>query len=436
MNIEQAIYLIVFLLWCSATLQGTVALWGGVRFLRYVRTAVERAGELFGPGGGLLYQPRVAIILPCCGVDEKLAQTVRALADLSYDDYEIIFTFESDQDPAYEPIGRWTADWERPQGRRVIAGLAEARGQKIHNLLAAIGEVSADREVLVFLDSDVVPHRGWLGHLVAPLRDEAVGAATGYRWYAATGGIAAGVRCAWNAATVSLLDDERRNFCWGGSTAMRRRDFETFDVARYWDHALSDDLQLTRAIRDAGRLIRFVPQAMVSSPDQTTLMDFWRFARRQVIITRICGREVWRSGFVLCANMIAGGVAVATLFAAGLFGWFGSRASMYAALGGWIVIIVLAGGKALLRQFALRLVLKPPELTWRDMWWDVFGTLFLAGPVHLNLIFSTLWTRRIVWRRTEYELVSAEETRVLGRLAASEQQRGEVGEAVSGQGAR
>ncbi len=109
---------------------------------------------------------------------------------------------------------------------------------------------------------------------------------------------------------------------------------------------------------------------------------------------------------------------------------------MYAALGGWIVIIVLAGGKALLRQFALRLVLKPPELTWRDMWWDVFGTLFLAGPVHLNLIFSTLWTRRIVWRRTEYELVSAEETRVLGRLAASEQQRGEVGEAVSGQGAR
>ncbi len=409
MNIEQAIYLIVFLLWSSATLQGAVALLGGVRFLRYVRTAVERAGELFEPGGKLLYQPRVTIILPCCGVDEKLSQTIRALANLSYDDYEIIFTFESVEDPAYEPIGRWTADWQRPRARRVVAGLAEERGQKTHNLLAAVGEVGADREVLVFLDSDVVPHRSWLGYLVAPLRTEAVGAATG--------SVAAGVRCAWNAATVSLLDDEKRNFCWGGSTAMRRCDFETFDVARYWEHALSDDLQLTRAIRDAGRLIRFVPQAMVSSPDRTTLMEFWRFARRQVIITRICGREVWRSGLILCVNMITGGVAVAVLFAVGLFGWFGSRTSMYAALCGWVVITVLAGGKAVLRQMALRLVLKPPELTWRDMWWDVFGTLFLAGPVHLNLILSTLWTRRIVWRQTEYELVSAEETRVLGRGA-------------------
>jgi glycosyltransferase involved in cell wall biosynthesis len=422
MNIEQTVYLIVFLLWCSATLQGIVAFAAGIRFLRYVRKAVERTGELIGPNGGLLYQPRVAIILPCCGVDEKLAQTVGALADLDYDDYEIIFAFESEQDPAYEPIGRWTADWQGPKPRRVVAGLAEERGQKIHNLLAAVEEVSADREVLVFLDSDVVPHRAWLGHLVAPLRDEAVGAATGYRWYAATGGLAAGVRCAWNAATVSLLDDEKRNFCWGGSTAMRYRDFEVFNVARYWSHALSDDLQLTRAIRDAGRLIHFVPQAMVSSPDSTTFMDFWRFARRQVIITRICGREVWRSGFVLCANMIAGGVAVAMLFAAGLFGWFGSRASMYTALGGWAVITILAGGKALLRQKALRLVLKPPELTWRDAWWDVFGTLFLAGPVHLNLIFSTLRTRRIVWRQTEYELVSASETRVLGRIAASGRQ--------------
>jgi len=419
MNIEQAIYLTVFLLWCSATAQGAAALWAGIRFLQYVRTAVDRARELFGPDGKLLYQPRVAIILPCCGVDEKLAQTVRALKDLNYDDYEIIFTFESQQDPAYEPIGRWTADWQHPKTRRIVAGLAEERGQKIHNLLAAVRAVSDDREVLVFLDSDVVPHRSWLGHLVAPLKDEAVGAATGYRWYAATGGIAAGVRCAWNAAMVSLLDDERRNFCWGGSTAIRRCDFEAFDVARYWAHALSDDLQLTRAIRDAGRLIRFVPQAMVSSPDKTTLIGFWRFARRQVIITRICGREVWRAGFVLCANMIAGGVAVAFLFAAGLFGWFGNRTSMYAALGGWMVITVLAGGKALLRQFALRLVLKPPELTWRDTWWDVFGTLFLAGPVHLNLIFSTLLTRRIVWRQTEYELVSAEETRVLGRSGSS-----------------
>ena len=419
MNVEQAIYLSVFVLWASATIQGIVSLWAGFRFFQYVRKMAAQAADLRGPDGRFVYQPRVAIILPCCGVDEKLEQTVGALARLDYDDYQIVFTFESEDDPAYAAVGCWTEGWQRPKIRRIVAGLAQHRGQKTHNLLAAVAAVSNDRETLVFLDSDVVPHADWLGHLVAPLSEEGVGAATGYRWYAASGGPAAGVRCAWNAATVSLLDDEARNFCWGGSTAILRRRFEALNVARYWEHALSDDLQLTRAVRDGGLKIRFVPQALISSPQGTTFREFWGFARRQVIITRICGREVWWSGLVLCANMFTGGVAVAALFAVGLLGWFGSERATYAALAGWVVITVLAAGKAVLRQMALRLVLKPPDLSRRDTWWDVVGTLFLAGPVHLNLIFSTLWTRRITWRNTEYELISPEQTRVIGRVKAN-----------------
>ncbi|MBN2563675.1 MAG: glycosyltransferase [Phycisphaerae bacterium] len=471
MTFENIIYLIVLILCVLTSIQGISVLRGEVRFYRYVARMVAQATDLLTESGEFKCQPRVAVILPCCGVDEKLGQTVRALSRQNYADYEVIFAFESSDDPAYAAVGAWIKDLfqdscagvencgtdvqdcgtgvppvsapprrrchnvarghkapldqehprcpgarRRRRCLRVVAGLADRRAQKIHNLLAAVEQVSDDREALVFLDSDAVPGEDWLGHLVAPLGDRTVGAATGYRWYGATGGIAAGVRCAWNASTVSLLEDERRNFCWGGATAIRKETFESLDVSRYWDHALSDDYQLTRAIRGAGLRIRFVPQALVPSSDRTTLRAFWSFARRQILITRVCGPAIWRAGLMLTCNFVVGGTMAAVLFLVAAMGWFGSRTAMFAALFAWLFILALAVGKAVLRQLAVRKVLRPPDWTWRDFWWDVLGTVAFSGPLHLNLFAASLTSRRIVWRNTEYELVSADETRVVRRL--------------------
>ncbi len=414
MTFDGFIYLIVFIVCLLTSIQGFWALWDGVRFHRMVGRMVADAGNLLTASGAFKYQPKVAVILPCCGVDERLEQTVWALGRQNYADYEVIFTFESSDDAAYSAVGGWTADWAAPSCRRVVAGLADRRAQKIHNLLAAVEEVSDDREVLVFVDSDVVPGEDWLGHLVAPLREPSVGAATGYRWYTATGGLAAGMRCVWNAATVTLLDDERLNFCWGGATAIRKQTFESLGVARYWDRALSDDYQLTRAVRDAGLRIRFVPQALVPSSDRTTIRAFWSFARRQVLITRVCSPRVWRGGLILACSFVVGGTAAVALFLVAWMGWFGNRAVMYAALFGCLLILALAVGKAVLRQLAVRKVLGPPDLTWRDFCWDV-GTVAFSGLLHLSLFAASLMSRRVLWRQTEYEMVSADETRVLGR---------------------
>lgn len=417
MTFESFIFLAVFLLWLLTTIHGAASLLGGVRFYRYVARKVAEARAIRSASGGFAYQPKAAVILPCCGMDEKLEETVQAIGRQNYTDYEVVFTFESEEDPAYAAVGTWVDRWDTPSCRRVVAGLAERRSQKIHNLLAAIGALSDDREVLVFLDSDAVPDADWLGHLVAPLQDAGVGASTGYRWYVASGGLAAGVRCAWNASTMTLLEDERRSFTWGGATAMRRDMFESLGVARAWDRALSDDLQVTRVIREAGLRICFVPQAMVLSSDRTTLGAFWSFARRQTLITRVCAPEIWRAGLLLCLNFVAGGMATGGLCIAALLGWIGNRTVMLAALSGWLVIILLGMGKALARQLALRKVLSAPELSWRDVWWDVFGTVTFSVPLHLHLFASSMTSRRIVWRNTEYELVSADETRILRREA-------------------
>ncbi|MBK8270970.1 MAG: glycosyltransferase family 2 protein [Planctomycetes bacterium] len=104
--------------------------------------------------------------MPCKGVDEKLHHTVEMLGRQHYREYEVIFTFEAESDPAYQSVQKWTANWTIPR-RLVVAGIATQRSQKIHNLLAAIDEVSPDREVLVFVDSDAEPAENWPGYIVA-----------------------------------------------------------------------------------------------------------------------------------------------------------------------------------------------------------------------------------------------------------------------------
>jgi len=411
MTLEHGLLLIVGLLWLVTVAQGVASLADGLSFRRFVNRAL-RDEALRRPDCSKAFTPRAVVILPCCGVDERLHQTVERLGRQNY---EVVFAFESMRDPAFAAVRRWTKDWTRPFHRCVIAGLADKRAQKIHNLLAAVQRCSPDREVLVFLDSDAVPHPEWLAQLVAPLADPGVGAATGYRWYTAAGGFAEGVRCCWNAATVTLLHDERHNFCWGGSTAIRRRDFDGLGIRRHWDRALSDDYQITRAVREAGLAIRFVPQALIPSRDRVSFGEFWSFATRQLVITRVCGPHLWRTGFLLCLSFTLGGAAIFMLFLAAALGWIGNQALMWTAFAGWLVILAFASAKALVRQLAIRKLLRPPAVTWRDFLWDVVG-VNLSGLLHMALMLASLRSRRFVWRNTIYEMISADETRILGRV--------------------
>lgn len=397
---------IIIVLWALATSQGIWSLVTGLRFYRYVEREVDAAARAAGPS------PRVAVLLPCCGLDDKLADTVRALAQQDYADYEIIFAFETPDDPAYAAIGRWMSGVKRPHYRRCIAGRADTRSQKIQNLLAALQLVSADRDVFVFLDSDAVPHQRWLANLVAPLGESGVGAATGFRWYTSNGSVASGVRSAWNAATVTFLHDDKLNFCWGGSTAIRRQTFDELNIAQRWQRALSDDYQVTRAVRDAGLRIHFVPQCLIPCIEDTTMRNFLTFARRQLVITRVCAPVVWRAGLVLALNFILGATAVAGL---ALYAYLHDMQTlMIMALAGWGLILFLAGTKSLLRQLAVRRVLKAPSVSWKDFLWDVIG-VGVIGMLHFGLLLASARSRRIVWRSTEYEMISADETLVLGR---------------------
>ena len=386
--------------------QGVVSLLGGVRFLAYVRHELIAVRPRF--------TPFATIIAPCRGLDQGLRENLCALFRQDYPAYEIIFVTDRADDPSLAVIAEVRREWaqaERAQSRVVIAGEAMESGQKVHNLCAAVAQADAQSEVLAFVDTDARPRSGWLLALVAPLADEHLGATTGYRWFIpVNGGLASHLRSVWNASIASALGERKdRNFCWGGSTAIRRSTFNQLDMLKQWRGTLSDDFALMRALRQAKLPIHFVPGCLTASLEDCGFRELLEFTTRQLKITRVYASHLWTAvliGSALFVLVFFGGLALAILRAA--------RGQSYAAPLALIGLIYALGvAKAALRWRAVHLPLNAYRaqlqrgLPAHLLLWPLCSVLYLYNAL------CAAFSRRIEWRGITYELKSPTETVII-----------------------
>jgi cellulose synthase/poly-beta-1,6-N-acetylglucosamine synthase-like glycosyltransferase len=136
-----------------------------------------------------------------------------------------------------------------------------------------------DVEVYVFADSDIKPHKDWLRYLVSHLKDENIGASTGYRWFFPHT-IKSYLISAWNASNMIFLFTSF-NLAWGGSTAIHKTLFNKLDIETKWRNGFSDDLILTKTVKDAGYKIKMVPQCIVESTTDDNFRTFIQWGLRQ-----------------------------------------------------------------------------------------------------------------------------------------------------------
>src|SRR5690606_23993664 len=212
----------------------------------------------------------ISIIAPCKGIDEGLKENLAALFYQDAENYEVIFVTDSARDgsvPVIEELIKTTAAHRNIPAKLVIAPHTKNSSQKVENLREAVLHLDPRCGIIVFVDSDARPEKHWLRVLAAPLADENVGAATGYRWFISPVHSAASeIRAAWNSSVASVLGPETaKNFCWGGSTAIRREVFEKLEIRERWAGAVSDDYILYKVLHDAGLGIYFVPAALTAS---------------------------------------------------------------------------------------------------------------------------------------------------------------------------
>jgi len=392
--------------------QGLMSLRGGLRYLSFFRR------ELADGPPPAAYAPFAAVFVPCRGLDQGLRENFAALFAQDYPAYELVFVSDRGDDPALalaEEVGREHAGDAVGGVARVsfvLAGRAAESGQKVHNLLAAVRRASPRSEVFVFVDTDARPQPGWLSSLVAPLADGAVGAATGYRWFVPErGGLASHLRAVWNASIASALGENgMRNFCWGGSTALRRETFERLSMAARWRGTLSDDFALTRALHSERLPVRFVPACLTASVEDCSLGELFEFTTRQLKITRVYAPHLWL--VVLVSNLLFvaafwGGLSVAAARAAAGLGFAGPLAFVAA-------IFLLGAGKSLARWRAVSLALAPYGGRLRSGLWAHLTLWPATAALFLYNALAALVSRRIVWRGIAYRLESATRTVVVG----------------------
>ncbi len=390
--------------------QSAVSLRDGFRFLRYLRFNRRQP-----PGD---YAPRVAVIIPVKGADAALEANILAFLSQDYSQYQVTLVVDDQKDPAFaelEAVAKRTIGSEPGRARScslVVAGASKRNGQKVHNLLEGLKTIDGQAEVLVFADADARPNASWLRFLVAPLGDPQVTVSTGFRWYLPGKTFVSQLRAAWDTSIATLLGEHDATFPWGGSMAVRARDFQRLKVAeRYWASTVSDDYSLARAVRDAGGKIRFEPRCLVLSREDSTFREFLRWTDRQIIITRVYDSRLWRLG--LAAHLLYAGT-----FVFGVSLLLGSQVPVPEKLGVLAllaVILALGMAKGAIRTTVAREIF-PEEseclAQYGSRYWQL--TPLVPWVMLWNFVIAG-FIRHIEWRGVRYHLRSDHEVEIVGR---------------------
>jgi ceramide glucosyltransferase len=381
---------------------GILSLRNGFTFASYVRREIAPTRPD--------YQPFASVIAPTRGLDEGLRENIGPLFNQNYPDYEVIFVTDKADDPSVSLVNE-VRNSAAVSSRVVFAGDAIDSGQKVHNLRFAVSQVDPGSEVLVFVDTDAKPHTNWLKSLVAPLSDERTGAATGYRWFIPLdGGFASHLRSVWNASITSALGARGdKNFCWGGSTAIRKATFERLEIRERWRGTVSDDFTVTRVLHEANLPIHFVPDCIIPSLDRCSFRELIEFTNRQLKITRVYAPHLWRS-------VLIGSFLFTTVFFGGLILVIARAAQGLSFAVPLLLLFIIYALGALKSYIRLRALSEPLA--------DYHKQLFAGVPAHVLLwpVASALFlinaiaaacSRRIEWRGITYELKSATEAVII-----------------------
>jgi ceramide glucosyltransferase len=332
--------------------------------------------------------PPATVIVPVKGHDDGLRENLAALAALDYPDYELIVVARSARDI---PPGVLPA-----RAKIVLANGADPNtGEKVQNLQAAVRAARKRSTIFAFADSDGRPAPGWLRALAAPLGEEGVGASTGFRWFAPVPPTFWSLmRSVWDAVAGGTFGPGDNRIAWGGAMAIRKETFFEVRVPEYWKQTVSDDYALAEAVHAAKLSIAWAPGALTPCFGRIRAVEFLRWARRQMTLTRVYRPRLWWPA--LAAHVFyCGGMAASVIASIR-----GSR------LAEWALIAQLSPGmlKGLNRSILARAALPACEPWFRRHQWVHAMWVPLATWMWLAALLSSAFGNTIEWRGYRYKL--------------------------------
>lgn len=351
------------------------------------------------------HRPPVAVIVAVKGVSPETRAFFKKLLAQAYGDFRIIAAVESREDPAFALITQVAQDAPRDI-TLTVAGNVMDGGQKVANLLAALEKLDPRDEIVIFTDADTLPHPLWVSRLVSALIDARHEAVTGYRWMIPTNtNLSSAVVAAANTSIVTLPRIPfATNLCWGGTMALRRETLERLNIKKYWEGAISDDLQMSRALKDHKIAIFSPRQSLLLSPVAFNWRSAFAFGIRQyrMIFTHV--PLLWAFAiFCLITPILSAGLAC-------LLAAQGNSAAIL------MLVFALIAGELRFRsrrriaralwdedQAGPRRLASSTDRWLRPLWWAFHAACALAAPV----------SRKISWAGIDYLVRGPQEVRVL-----------------------
>ncbi len=355
--------------------------------------------------------PSVAVVVPIKNRSATTEDFLRRLRVQAYPGYRIIAAVESTDDPAFGLLAEAAAT-PGADIATIVAGRAERGGQKVWNLLAALNAIKNEDEIVVFTDADTLPTPEWLARLVSALIDAGYDSVTGYRWMIPTDGrVSSAVVAAANASIVTLPRvPDVINLCWGGATAVRRQTLERIDIAAYWRGAISDDLQMTRALNAAGCAIFSPRQSLLLSPVAMDWKEAFAFGQRQYRLVLTHAPLLWLFAALATALPVIAACLAAVLAAEGRMAGF--------------FALAISIGFGEMRYRSRRRIVRSlwPETECADLaaYWRVERFMRpLWQCFHLICVLAALGSRRIRWAGIDYLVRAPQDVVVLRRKPPS-----------------
>jgi len=152
-----------------------------------------------------------------------------------------------------------------------------------------------------------MPHRTWLKELIRPLSLDSVPVTTGFRWLIPEGySISGSLHSMMSAYLCVLIAHQTFRGVWGGSTAIKRKEFEKLKVKELWENSVVDDMTLTTLLFKKRINRVFVPTCLtVSYNTLSKLTDGVQWYTRQAAFLKAYLKPMWIVIVVLHAITLA-----------------------------------------------------------------------------------------------------------------------------------
>jgi glycosyltransferase involved in cell wall biosynthesis len=240
------------------------------------------------------YNPKTVIIFPCKGTSNHLEENLKAILSQEYQgEYQVIFSVESKDDPAYSVINGFIKDYDNAS--IVVSGKATTSAQKNHNVIKALETAPEDTEVFAFCDADHKTEPDWLKTLIRTLSLPGIDVATFFRENTPKSNTLG------NKLYTILINGmyffhTLINNVWGGAFAIRKKTIEKYNIDELWKKKTSHD----NAVTESGVTVVCNPFYTVKDDQvDSSVCELTKWFQRQMTNLKFTMTGVWLGGVLM-----------------------------------------------------------------------------------------------------------------------------------------